>query len=136
MLLPPYTSELLYDGIKVEKVSIENDNANVKELNLIRTTLKKDTIDIGMGLNLLGSENLEISFQHLCHDEFTYNIHVSNTNKDNVIGSVRIFMCPTTDENTDPLSFYFQKKCMIELDKFSVKCEYNKLCIIYLNYFC
>lgn len=64
-----------------------------------------------------------VRFTHLQHQEFNYNITVNNQGSSRM-GTCRIFLAPKFDERGNPWLFRDQKNMFIELDKFSVNCEY------------
>ncbi|CAG4931483.1 unnamed protein product [Colias eurytheme] len=117
--LPPYVKDQLnFHGIQVTKISIACPGDNT-----INTQWEQSTLELSHGLDFtytILEGKLLARFTHLTHDEFTYNIEVQNTGKD-TIGTVRLFMAPTQDENGTALGFQDQRRLMIELDKFTHK---------------
>lgn len=44
-----------------------------------------------------------------------------------MMGTVRLFIAPTSDERGQPLGFEEQRRMMIELDKFTQNCKYDNI---------
>lgn len=53
---------------------------------------------------------------------------MNNTAGQSVMGTVRIFLAPTVNEDGEPLAFDEQRRLMVELDKFTAGCEYSHTC--------
>ncbi|WP_140329853.1 hypothetical protein, partial [Vibrio parahaemolyticus] len=52
------------------------------------------------------------------HQEFSYNIDITNNNGNKVLGTIRIFLCPRYDNNGVLFSFEEGRWHCIEMDKF------------------
>lgn len=123
--LPPYTEgELDFDGVRVESVSVETMS---REANEIGTFWKQSTVNV-MGLDFAHKSNkASFAFTHLEHDDFTYNIEVTNPYRETLMGTVRIFLGPKFNEHTTQLKFtQEQRELMIEMDRFAYKCKWNR----------
>ncbi|CAH2052547.1 unnamed protein product, partial [Iphiclides podalirius] len=114
--LPPYAKNKLdFPGITVSSIAVEGTAGR----NTFKTHWEQSTVDLSRGMDFTPRGSVLARFTHLQHEEFTYVIEVNNTSKRNAMGTFRIFMAPTINENGSPLSFEEQRKLMIELDKFS-----------------
>lgn len=71
--------------------------------------------------------NVFARFTHLNHQQFSYNINVTNNTGTAARGTCRIFMAPQRDERNTPMLFRDQREMMIELDKFTVACTYKSV---------
>ncbi|CAK1590052.1 unnamed protein product [Parnassius mnemosyne] len=114
--LPAYDNNSLgFPGIRVASIAVEGKAGR----NTFATHWEQSTVELSRGLDFTPRGSVLARFTHLQHEEFNYVIQVNNTTGRNTMGTVRIFMAPTVDENGTPLSFDEQRKLMIELDKFS-----------------
>ncbi|CAK1590051.1 unnamed protein product [Parnassius mnemosyne] len=114
--LPPYGKDKLeFPGIRVSSIAVDGKAGR----NTFATQWEQSTLELGRGLDFTPRGSVLARFTHLQHDEFDYVIEVENTTGKNAMGTVRIFLAPTTDEKGTPLPFNEQRRLMIELDKFS-----------------
>ncbi|XP_065204195.1 phenoloxidase 3-like [Planococcus citri] len=109
-----------------------NENNNVN--NVLKTFWEKDAVDITHGLlNQDASktkEQIYAVFTHLQHENFQYEIKVTNTRSHNVTGTVRIFLAPHQDESGLQMTFNGQRRMFVEMDKFTVELKSNVTSII------
>lgn len=130
--LPKYSdSKLGYNDITVNSVIVKimrNENDEKKTTpNLLLTYWKVSKLSLGTNLDLKKSEdgsNTSLSFKHLQHAPYIYKIKVTNSNPELCKGTCRIFIAPKADEKGSVLSFEQQRLLMVEMDKFTVNCEY------------
>nr|BAM76811.1 prophenoloxidase 1 [Mythimna separata] len=114
--LSPYTDDKLdFAGIRVSSISLEGAAGS----NTIGTFWELSTVELGRGLDFTPRGSVLARFTHLQHQEFNYVIEVNNTSGQGAMGTVRIFMAPTVNENGEPLAFDEQRRAMVELDKFT-----------------
>lgn len=83
-------------------------------------------MDLGIGLDFGPEGTAFVSFTHIQHAPFSYQIKINNSDRTPKRGTVRIFMGPITDQSGRNIPFHDQRRWMIELDKFSVNCEYMR----------
>ncbi|PZC75388.1 hypothetical protein B5X24_HaOG206118 [Helicoverpa armigera] len=114
--LNPYSDDKLdFPGIRLSSVSLEGPAGN----NTVGTFWELSTVELGRGLDFTPRGSVLARFTHLQHQDFTYVLEVNNTSGQGVMGTVRIFMAPTVNEQGEPLGFDEQRRAMVELDKFT-----------------
>jgi hypothetical protein len=113
-------AKLSFPGITITDSHINTPTANP---NTLSCHWKRSDIDLSRGLDFTPRGSIMARIQHLNHEEFSYNITVNNSNNREIIGNVRIFIAPKFDETGHHLNFNDQRKLMIEMDKFTVKCK-------------
>ncbi|XP_072934083.1 phenoloxidase subunit 1 [Epargyreus clarus] len=114
--LPPYGNDMLdFPGIRVSSITVEAPGG----ANRFTTQWEQSEVELGRGLDFTPRGSVLARFTHLQHNDFTYKIDVNNSSGKGVMGTVRIFIAPTLDEDGRQLSFDDQRRLMIELDKFS-----------------
>ncbi|CAG5047394.1 unnamed protein product [Parnassius apollo] len=114
--LPRYGDDRLdFPGIRVSSVSIEGAGG----ANAFATQWEQSTVELSRGMDFTPRGSVLARFTHLQHEEFNYVIDVTNNTGRAAMGTFRIFIAPTLDENGSPLPFEDQRRLMIELDKFS-----------------
>ena len=99
-------------------VRISSQGSNPNTLN---THWTKSDIDLSRGLDFVPRGAIAARLQHLNHDDFTYTISVNNTNNQEVMGTVRVFIAPKYDDTGRTLTFNEQRMLMIEMDKFTAR---------------
>lgn len=62
---------------------------------------------------------MQIRYQHLDHEPFSYEIKVQNNTDKLRHGTVRIFLAPVYDELGNAIQIDELRRLMIELDRFS-----------------
>ncbi|XP_069959317.1 hemocyanin B chain-like [Cherax quadricarinatus] len=111
--LPPYTQEELeFSGVSVDNIAIDGELKTYFdnfEFSLINAVDKSDKV-----------KDVEIHaiVPRLNHQEFSYNIDITNNNGNKVLGTIRIFLCPRYDNNGVLFSFEEGRWHCIEMDKF------------------
>lgn len=92
-----------------------------------------------MFLNILLTQvKLQVKYEHLDHEPFSYSIAVNNTSGAEKKTTVRIFLAPKYDELGNRLILEDQRRLFIELDKFTRTREFfsftlnNARCMIEL----
>ncbi|CAK1590064.1 unnamed protein product [Parnassius mnemosyne] len=114
--LPTYGEDRLdFPGIRLSSVSVEGAGGT----NAFATQWEQSTVELSRGMDFTPRGSVLARFTHLQHEEFNYVIEVNNTTGSSAMGTFRIFIAPTLDENGSPLPFEDQRRLMIELDKFS-----------------
>ncbi|GIY12159.1 hemocyanin D chain [Caerostris extrusa] len=112
--LPSYTpNDLSFPGIRVVNVTV-----NAKVPNLVHTFSKDSLLELSNGINL--KNKIQVKYQHLDHEPFSYSIAVNNTTGKDKKTTVRIFLAPKYDELGNRLVLEDQRRLYIELDKFTV----------------
>nr|P80888.2 RecName: Full=Hemocyanin [Palinurus vulgaris] len=113
---PPYTHEdLEFPGVSVDNIAIEG------HLTTFFDQFKYSLVNaVDSGENV---EDVEIyaNVHRLNHEEFTYDIEVRNHNEEDKFATVRIFLCPTEDNNGITLNLDEARWLCLELDKFWTK---------------
>jgi len=125
--LDPYNAaELDFDGVTVDYVEAKIGVGSAKP-NTLLTYWQKSSADLAAGLDFGPSAdgNIFASFTHLQNAPFTYTFNVTNNGAKRT-GTCRIFICPKVDERNMPLRLEEQRQMAIEMDKFTVDCEYEK----------
>ncbi|XP_055535219.1 phenoloxidase 8-like [Wyeomyia smithii] len=118
--LAPYSkNELGFSGVTVENVSVQVTNRKTSA-NRLLTFWQRFQVDLGIGLDFGPEGNVVATFTHLQHAPFIYRINVSNHSQKVRRGTVRIFLAPIFDGDSEMLSFDQQRRHVIELDKFAV----------------
>lgn len=56
---------------------------------------------------------------------FVYTINVTNDKSTQMRGTVRIFMAPKFDEKGEEFNFSEMRLLMMEMDRFTVNCEFQ-----------
>nr|ACZ97553.1 prophenoloxidase subunit 1 [Plutella xylostella] len=113
--LPAYTRERLdFPGIRVSSIAISG-----RTPNQFSTQWEQSSVNLARGLDFMPRGAVLARFTHLQHDEFEYTIECDNTTGQAAMGTVRIFLAPTTDQAGNALNFEEQRRLMIELDKFT-----------------
>lgn len=122
-LLPQYNRRQLgFEPININSVSVQIPRENAAR-NLLLTFWQRSQVDLSSGLAFAPAGRAFISFIHLQHANFNYEISVSNNSDRTLTGTCRIFLAPHCDEHCRPLHFNEQRALMIELDKFIVDCK-------------
>ncbi|XP_062544364.1 phenoloxidase 8-like [Armigeres subalbatus] len=118
--LPPYTfTELVNQGITLLSLETRLQRRGSPP-NLWLTFWQRSQVDLGTGLDFAPEGNLFVTFTHLQHAPFLYQIQVVNSDDRIRFGTVRIFLAPRNDEKGQPLTFDEQRLNVIELDNFRV----------------
>lgn len=105
-----------YPGISVSNVQILTPG---QQPNVLRTHWTKSDVDLSRGLDFTPRGSIFARLTHLNHEAFTYSIIVHNSNNQEKVGTVRIFMAPKTDRLGRAYKFDDQKNLMVELDRFT-----------------
>lgn len=93
--------------------------------NTFNTFWQQSDVNLSRGLDFLPQGNVFARFTHLQHTDFEYNINVSNGTGAQAMGTCRIFMAPRNDERGSQMLYRDQRLMMIEMDKFTVACNYS-----------
>ena len=101
-------------------VSVKSANGN---RNILNTHWTKSDIDLSRGLDFSPRGPVLVRVQHLNHERFEYSFTVINSNPQEVVGTFRVFIAPTFNENGFRMAFDEQRKFMIEMDKFTHRCK-------------
>lgn len=88
--------------------------------NTLNTYWTKSNFKLSRGLSFGPNVTVFARVKHLDHARFSYKILVTNLNKEDVKGTVRIFLAPKFYDNDEPLGANEQRQLMIEMDKFNV----------------
>lgn len=120
--------QLNFPGISVSDVQILTPG---QQANVLKTHWSKSDVDLSRGLDFTPRGSIFARLTHLNHEAFTYSIIVHNSNNQEKIGTVRIFMAPKTDRLGRAYKFDDQKNLMVEMDRFTTNREnfvaiYNK----------
>nr|XP_045583379.1 hemocyanin B chain-like [Procambarus clarkii] len=111
--LPPYTkSDLEFPGVVVDGVAIDGELKtffDTFEFSLVNAVDKSDNV---------ADVDISADVKRLNHEEFSYNIDVTNNNGGNVLAAFRIYLCPTKDSNGVRYTWDEGHWHCIELDKF------------------
>ncbi|OXU22253.1 hypothetical protein TSAR_002571 [Trichomalopsis sarcophagae] len=117
--LPAYNAnQLAFPGVTVSDIRIVSQGANPNTLNCHWT---KSDVELTRGLDFTPRGSILARLQHLNHDDFSYSFVVNNSNNQEVMGTVRVFIAPKYDETGRNLSFDDQRMLMIEMDKFTTR---------------
>lgn len=114
--------QLGYDPININSVAVQIPRDNAAR-NLLLTFWQRSQVDLSSGLTFAPQGRAFISFIHLQHADFNYDISLTNSSSQPLMGTCRIFLAPHCDENCRALHFNEQRHLMIELDKFTVNCK-------------
>lgn len=121
--LPAYNpNQLAFTGVTVLDIRINSQGANPNTLNCHWT---KSDVELTRGLDFTPRGSILARLQHLNHDDFSYSFVVNNTNNQEVMGTVRVFIAPKFDETGRNLSFDDQRMLMIEMDKFTTRRKFS-----------
>ncbi|XP_058804269.1 uncharacterized protein LOC131671673 [Phymastichus coffea] len=117
--LPAYTQQQLdFPGVTVQDIRINTPGVNPNTLNC---HWSKSDVDLSRGLDFAPPGAVLARIQHLDHESFSYSFVVNNSNNQEVMGTVRVFIAPKFDENGGPLGQNDQRMLMAEMDKFVVR---------------
>ncbi|KAG7167701.1 Hemocyanin B chain-like 4, partial [Homarus americanus] len=111
--LPIYTREdLEFTGVAVDDIAIEGELKTYFEqfeFSIANAVDKSDAV-----------EEVAIStlIPRLNHHEFTYKIDVNNNNDEDVLATMRIYLCPKNDANGIEFTWDEGRWYCIEMDKF------------------
>ncbi|XP_071531070.1 hemocyanin-like [Panulirus ornatus] len=112
-LLPPYSEEQVhFAGVSLENVAIEGELRTFFEK--FRFSIK-NAVDKGLSVE---EKEIDALTLRLNHHEFNYSIDVNNNNEQDVLGTVRIFLCPRRDSSGLKFSWEERRWFCIETDKF------------------
>nr|XP_045583384.1 hemocyanin B chain-like [Procambarus clarkii] len=111
--LPPYTKEdIAFPGVVLDSVAIDGelktyfDTFEFSLINAVDQSENVADVDISADVNRLN------------HQEFSYNIDITNNNGRKVLGTIRIFLCPLKDSNGVTFTWQEGHWFCIEMDKF------------------
>lgn len=121
--------ELEFDEVEIKAVTVQVRNQSVNP-NTLMTYWQKSEVDLGVGVDFGNEGNFFGTFKHLQHAPFFYSVVVANSNRTVVQGTCRIFIAPKLNEKGRQLKFEEQRILMIEMDKFTVVCEFIFLLMI------
>ncbi|XP_045583381.2 hemocyanin B chain-like [Procambarus clarkii] len=111
--LPPYTkSDIEFPGVVVDSVAIDGELKtffDTFEFSLVNAVDKSDNV---------ADVDISADVKRLNHEEFSYNIDISNNNGNKVLGTIRIFLCPLKDSNGVTFTWEEGHWYCIEMDKF------------------
>ncbi|GAB6030165.1 Polyphenol oxidase 1, variant 2 [Chamberlinius hualienensis] len=117
LTLTPYTrQELEWADIYVQNVSVTGNITN--EPNILRTFWQDREVLLSEGIDFGRSIPVSVSFRHLQHEEFVYEIEVDNFSGCNKQVGVRIFLCPVSNEFHESFSLPERRLLFVELDKY------------------
>jgi len=115
-LFAPYTQEeLTFPGISVDKFEIEGE---------LKTYFEDFEFDLNNAVDHPeDSEEMSItaSVSRLNHEPFSYNIDVLNNNDQEVLSTLRIYLCPIADNRGLNYTYDEARWHCIEMDKFFKK---------------
>uniref|UniRef100_T1GK98 Hemocyanin C-terminal domain-containing protein n=1 Tax=Megaselia scalaris TaxID=36166 RepID=T1GK98_MEGSC len=109
--------ELGFNGVRVEGVEAKISSSK-SQPNVLLTYWQQSDIDLAAGLDFGANGNVFAHFTHLQNAPFEYNIRVTNSGQARR-GTVRIFLCPKTDERGTALNLNEVRQLAIEMDKFT-----------------
>lgn len=122
-LLNPYNAaQLGFEGVSVDYIEARIGKKGTTP-NVLATYWQNSTVDLTAGLDFSSATNVLASFSHLQNAPFTYTFNVTNNGAKRT-GTCRIFLCPKVDERNMALRLEDQRQMAIEMDKFTVDCEY------------
>lgn len=131
--LPTYTRRQLgYEPVAVSSVGVKIPRDNAAP-NVLLTFWQRSQIDLSAGLDFAAPGRAFISFIHLQHAEFNYEINVNNNGTAPLTGTCRIFLAPVHDEYGRDYLFEEQRRLMIELDKFVVTRKFNYNVLLFVT---
>ncbi|KXJ78934.1 hypothetical protein RP20_CCG003040 [Aedes albopictus] len=116
----PYTAtELSNSNIEVNSIDISLNRPGATN-NILLTFWQRSQVDLGIGLDFGPDGNAFVTFTHIQHAPFSYQIKIPNTGRTPKRGTARIFLGPTGDQNGKSIPIQQKRRWMLELDKFSV----------------
>ncbi|GAB6030166.1 Polyphenol oxidase 1 [Chamberlinius hualienensis] len=117
LTLTPYTrQELEWTDIQVQNVSVTGNVT--KQSNILRTFWQNREVLLSEGIDFGRSIPVSVSYHHLQHEEFVYEIKVNNISQSNKQVVVRMFLCPVSNEVHKCFSLTERRLLYIELDKY------------------
>ncbi|GFU47585.1 hemocyanin F chain, partial [Nephila pilipes] len=105
--------DLEFPGIIVESVDVK-----AKATNVLNTFMREEYIELSHRIPLKGS--VQVKYQHVDHEPFSYEIKCENKTQDQRQVMVRIFMAPVYNELGQKIPVNEQRRFFMELDKFQV----------------
>lgn len=124
--LQPYTEQQLQnDGVEVQSVKINHMDIETP-INQLVTFWQRSEVDLSPGVDFGPNGSTYAQFTHLQHAKFNYQIVINNTDNQRQ-GTLRIFLLPCFDEREGALPFNDQRLLAIEMDRFTVSCNNDKL---------
>lgn len=119
-----------FDGVVVQSVTAKIANKSNAPENALLTYLQRSDVDLAAGLDFGPQGNVFAQFTHLQHAPFNYHITVDNNSGATRRGTCRIFLAPKQDERGLDLSFEEVRNTIVEMDRFTVVCEWmGSICI-------
>ena len=117
-----------FPEIEIVNIGLRNlhgfdSNSSEKEKPKLTTFWQKSDLNLSNGLDFSRDESIYVRVTHLNHDEFMYTIEVNNKTESEKYGTVRIFIAPIHAFDGSNLKLSDQRKLMIEMDRFIVKCK-------------
>lgn len=114
--------QLAYDPVFISSASVQIPKESAAP-NVLLTFWQRSQLDLSVGLDFATPGRDYISFVHLQHADFNYEINANNNGTAPLTGTCRIFIGPHCGNNCEPFRFEEQRRLMIELDKFIVTCK-------------
>ncbi|XP_052895805.1 phenoloxidase 8-like [Anopheles moucheti] len=118
--LPAYSEpELSFPGVSIADATVQITSGKAAR-NRLLTFWQRSQVDLGTGLDFGPHGNVLVTFTHLQHAPFAYQIMVHNETAEQKKGTVRIFLAPIYDAQGEQLLLSEQRRYVVEMDKFVV----------------